>query len=48
VRTSKTLKISLEEQTIIEEKLRKFVKQQLEEGQENHILRETIRKRKDN
>jgi hypothetical protein len=47
VYTSKALRISLKEQLLIEDKLRKLVKQQLDEKtQEDHVLREATKRKK--
>ena len=44
---SKTLRISLEEQLLTKEKLRKCIEQQLEEKyKKNHVVREAIERRK--
>jgi len=45
--TSKALRISLKEQLLIEDKLRKLVEQQLDEKtQEYHVLREATKREK--
>jgi hypothetical protein len=44
--TSKVLRISLEEQLFAEEKLRKFVEQQLMEKDKSHVFREIAEREK--